>query len=65
LSVATVTGWGIVVVVVVATDGAVEIDAVIINASVKIVAASMIRLLFFLSLLRCIISLTVKHEYYG
>jgi hypothetical protein len=64
LSVATVTGWGIVVVAV-ATDGVVEIDALIINASVKIVAASMIRLLFFLLLLRCIISLTANHEYYG
>jgi hypothetical protein len=55
----------VVVVAMVATDGVVEIDALIINASVKIVAASMIRLLFFLLLLRCIISLTANHEYYG
>jgi hypothetical protein len=56
LSVATVTGCGIVVAVVAAT-GAAIVDTAIIIASVKTVAAGMVRLFFFLSLLRSIISL--------
>jgi hypothetical protein len=47
----------------VAAAGAAIVDIVIIIASVKMVSDGMVRLLFFLSLLRCIISLIAKHEY--
>jgi hypothetical protein len=42
---------------VVATAGAAIVDAVVIIASIKMVGASMVCLVFFLSLLRLIISL--------
>jgi hypothetical protein len=45
-----------VVAVVAVAAGAAIVDIVIIIASAKMVAAGMVRLLFFLSLLRCIIS---------
>jgi uncharacterized membrane protein len=51
-------------VVVVAAAEALIIDVVII-ASMKIVAAAVIIELFFFLLLRCFISLSAKHEYYG
>ena len=48
---------------VVAAGAAIVDIVIIIIASVKMVAAGMVRLLLFLSLLRCIISLIAKHEY--